>query len=93
LMFKNQKVTALIEGNHVMLVYKGVVNKESLLREKITEDELEAVVREHGVIGTSDVELAILERDGNISIVSKNLPGQTFHKPRRKLHPKHQKSN
>ena len=93
LMYKNQKVTQLIEGSHVMLIYKGVINKESLLKEKITEDELEAVVREHGVLSSADVELAVLERDGNISVVSKDLSGQTFHKRSRMLHPRHQKAD
>ena len=74
-------------------VYKGVINKESLLKEKITEDELEAVVREHGVLSSADVELAVLERDGNISVVSKDLSGQTFHKRSRMLHPRHQKAD
>jgi len=93
LMYKNQKATELIEGNHVMLIYKGVINKESLIKEKITEDELEAVVREHGVLSSADVELAVLERDGNISVVSKDLNGQTFHKRSRMLHPRHQKAD
>ena len=92
-MYKNQKATELIEGNHVMLIYKGVINEESIKKEKITVDELEAVVREHGVLSSADVELAVLERDGNISVVSKDLSGQTFHKRSRMLHPRHQKAD
>jgi len=93
LMYKNQKATELIEGNHVMLVYKGVIDQEALINEKITVEELEAVVREHGVLSSADVELAVLERDGNISVVSKDLNGQTFHKRSRMLHPRHRKAD
>ena len=92
-MYKNKSATILIEGNTTILIYKGVINEETIKREKITHDELEAVVREHGVVSSSEVEIAILERDGNISVVSKDLRGQTFHKRGRKLHPKMQKAN
>ena len=93
LMYKNQKATELIEGNHVMLIYKGLINEDAIKKEKITVEELEAVVREHGVLSSADVELAVLERDGNISVVSKDLNGQTFHKRSRMLHPRHQKAD
>jgi uncharacterized membrane protein YcaP (DUF421 family) len=92
-MFKNKKATELIEGNTAILIYKGVVNEDIIKKEKITPEELEAVVREHGVLSSAEVEIAVLERDGNISVVSQELRGQTFHMRGRKLHPKHQKAN
>jgi uncharacterized membrane protein YcaP (DUF421 family) len=91
-MYRNPKAVQLIEGDSVILIYKGRVNEDILKLQKITHEELEAVVREHGVLSSHEVELAILERDGNISVVSRELSGQTFHKRGRKLHPKHQKS-
>ena len=92
-MYKNKNATKLIEGDSKILIYKGLINEETISDEKITHEELEAVVREHGVINSAEVELAVLERDGNISVVSKELKGQTFHKRSRKLHPKHHKAN
>jgi len=92
-MYKNKKATELIEGESEILIYKGKINFETIAKQKITVDELEAVVREHGVLNSGEVELAVLERDGNISVVSKELKGQTFHKRSKKLHPKFQKAN
>lgn len=82
------KFNRTVEGDETMLVYKGNIIDEHLRKERITLNELQAVIREHGVADVKDVELAILERDGNISIVSKEL-NQTYHKRGRKLHPKH----
>lgn len=90
LMYRSKKVKSLIEGEPVMLVYKGNLIEDNMAKEKITLDELEAVVREHGVSSIDNVALAILEIDGNISVLSKEIEHQSFHKPLRKeLHPKH----
>lgn len=90
LMYRSKKVKSLIEGEPVMLVYKGNLIEDNMSKEKITRDELEAVVREHGVSSVENVELAILEIDGNISVLSKEIEQQSFHKPLRKeLHLKH----
>lgn len=89
-MYRSKKVKSFIEGEPVMLVYKGNLIEDNMAKEKITRDELEAVVREHGVFSIDNVALAILEIDGNISVLSKEIEQQSFHKPRRKeLHPKH----
>lgn len=89
-MYRSKKVKSLIEGEPVMLVYKGNLIEDNMAKEKITLDELEAVVREHGVSSIDNVALAILEIDGNISVLSKEIEHQSFHKPLRKeLHPKH----
>lgn len=93
ILYRSPKLTKILEGEAVILIYKGVVNQENLIKEKITEEELAAVVREHGVGGITQVEIAILERDGNISVVSKELDGQTYHRRRGRLHPKHKRAN
>jgi uncharacterized membrane protein YcaP (DUF421 family) len=47
---------------------------------KITQAELEAAVREHGVEGIKNVDLAVLEVDGNISVLSENFKRRTVRK-------------
>ena len=54
--------------------------------EKINIEELHACIREHGVKSAAEVDLAMLEADGNISILSHN-----FSKHSSKKH-KHQKT-
>ena len=73
-----------------MLIYKGDIIERNMNSQRITISELEAVVREHGVAKIQDVELAILEKDGNISVLSMELKGQTVHQRKsKKLHPKY----
>jgi uncharacterized membrane protein YcaP (DUF421 family) len=81
LLYRNPEINRLVSGDPVMLVHKGHVLEENLRREKITHDELEAAAREHGVASLQEVDLAILERDGNISILSSNY---TRHSRRRR---------
>jgi len=53
-----------------LLIYEGVANMDNCKKAEITIEELEAAVREHGAKDIQNVELAILEVDGNISVIS-----------------------
>ena len=81
--YKSKSFSKILEGEPVMLVYKGFVKTENLQKQKLTIDELEAVVREHGIEKIEDAELVMLERDGSISVISKELKNQTIHQRKR----------
>ncbi|HQV01712.1 MAG TPA: DUF421 domain-containing protein, partial [Bacteroidia bacterium] len=51
--------------------------EKNLKVEKITLDELETAAREHGEANLKNVDLAVLERDGSISIISKSYQHRT----------------
>jgi uncharacterized membrane protein YcaP (DUF421 family) len=85
LLFRSRKFSALIQGEPVLLVYKGRLKPENLSKTKITHEEIEAAAREHGVEGFSQIDLAVLEVDGNISILSHNF---THRSSRKRHHPK-----
>lgn len=70
LVFKNKRLGAFLQGDPLILVYKGKIFEDHLKKSKITLDELDAAIREHGVKSVKDVDLAILEVDGNISVLS-----------------------
>lgn len=70
IIFKNPKVKSLIESDPVILIKDGVVDNVEMKNEDIGFDELEEAVREHGVEKIADVKLAVLEVDGNISVIS-----------------------
>src|SRR6218665_2106884 len=70
LVYKFRPLEKFLEGEAVMLVYKGKVIKKNLDLEKITMEELNASIREHGIKDLASVDLAILETDGNISVLS-----------------------
>jgi len=59
----------VIEGTPTILVEDGELIEPRLRREGLERQELEMVIREHGVDGLSEVKLAVLETDGSISIV------------------------
>jgi len=84
LFFRSEKLSGLLQGNPVLLIYKGKVLQEHIKKVQITHSELEAAVREHGVEAITEVEMAVLEVDGNISIVSKK--GRITTTKRRKAH-------
>lgn len=81
-LYKSKTISKFIQGEPLMLIYDGKVNVEHLKKAKISDDELEAAVREHGVKDFSEVDLAVLERDGNISVLSHNYTKKTIRKRR-----------
>lgn len=80
LIYKNKMFGRIVEGDPLMLIYQGHVLKHKLVKAKITLAELEAAVREHGVKSVHDVDLAILEVDGNISVLSHGFAKKTKQK-------------
>jgi uncharacterized membrane protein YcaP (DUF421 family) len=64
----------LIEGTPTVLVEDGQTIDPHLRREGLERQELEMVVREHGIQDLSGVGLAVLETDGSISIVPASAP-------------------
>ena len=69
-----------IEGEPIMLIYQGEVKLGGLEKAQISVDQLNAVVREHGVESVELVNLAMLEVDGNISVLSDNFKKSTKRK-------------
>jgi uncharacterized membrane protein YcaP (DUF421 family) len=57
------------EGEPVLLVTQGRVLQERLERLGLDEADLAQAAREHGIDGLSEVQQAVLEVDGTISIV------------------------
>lgn len=80
-----------VEGDAVLLIYEGKIIEKHLEEAMISEEELEAAVREHGVKSIKDVSLAILEADGNISVVSDEFKTKT--QRRHKVHKSLMKQN
>lgn len=82
--YRFPSLSKLIQGEAIMLVYKGKIKIDNMHRTRITHEELMEAVREHGVNTIADVDLAILEVDGNISILSGDFHQKTSRK--RKVH-------
>ena len=76
--------TKAIEGQAIMLVYKGHIHEKNLQKARLTHEELLEAIREHGVSSIKEVDLAILEVDGNVSVLSDEFRHKTMRK--RKAH-------
>lgn len=89
LMYYYKPVRDFIQEKPEILIHDGTIEFKTLAKLNITSDELREAMREHGVEYYIDVKLAMLEIDGNISIISgENQIRQTHHKrkhPRKSL--------
>jgi uncharacterized membrane protein YcaP (DUF421 family) len=69
LRLRSTRLRHLVEGTPTVLVLHGELIQEHLRREGIDEETLEASLREHGIEEVTDVDMAVLEIDGSISVV------------------------
>lgn len=67
--YRSATARRLVEGTPTILVTGGQVVERGLRRERLTLDELQAAVREHGIESVDDVDLALMEIDGTISVI------------------------
>ena len=70
LMFKFPKFSSFMQQKPEILIHDGKLDFNLLSKLNITSEELHEAMREHGVEHFTDVKLAMLEVDGNISIIS-----------------------
>ena len=70
-LFNRAKIDRLLEGEPTLLIRDGQIVNTNLDRELITEDELRAALRRQGVADPSEVEQAMLETSGAISVIQK----------------------
>jgi len=74
-------VERLFEGQPTVLVQHGEPMLGQLRKQGLLEEDLEMAMREHGIDKLDQVELAVLEIDGSISIVP--ATSRTYHSKRR----------
>jgi len=72
LALRSKRVHSIVEGNPTMLIHSGKIIKNHLERENIGEQELQQALREHGIASVEEVQGAVLEVDGSISVIKKD---------------------
>ncbi|WP_442596276.1 DUF421 domain-containing protein [Neobacillus sp. D3-1R] len=68
---KSKKFRDLIEGSGTVLIKGGKIQEENLKRERFSTDELASLLRRQNVFKAADVEFAVLEPTGDISVLLK----------------------
>ena len=86
LMFKYKKFGNFMQEKPEILIHNGNLDFKALSKLNISNDELKEAMREHGIEFFKDVKLAMLEIDGNISIISGNQNLKQTHYKRRRIH-------
>src|SRR5574344_1944528 len=68
---KSIKMRSVISGQPSILIYRGKINEKNLKKERFTINELQERLRGAGIFNLADVEFAILETNGEISVIEK----------------------
>jgi uncharacterized membrane protein YcaP (DUF421 family) len=69
--WRSKGAEILLEGRPQILVHNGVMDERILTRERITQHELMAAVRQAGLTDLAEVRVAILENNGRINVIKK----------------------
>src|SRR3954471_5941959 len=70
--FRSRKLEQLIQGRPTLLIHRGRILTDHLKRELLTIRELRATLRKQGIHDLCDVEEAVLESDGFVSVTRKS---------------------
>ena len=68
---KSSKAREIICGRPSILIYRGKIDEKNLRKERFTINELEERLRGNNVINLGDVEYAILETSGQVTVIQK----------------------
>lgn len=68
---KSMKVRGLICGKPSILIFRGKIDEQMMKKERFTINELQERLRANSINDIGDVEFAILETNGQISVIEK----------------------
>ena len=77
---KSVKLRAILCGKPRILIYRGRIDEKALQKEKITINELQERLRQTNIFSLGDVEYAILETNGQISVIQNQKEEIQFQK-------------
>lgn len=72
--YRNKRLARAIEGRPEVLIHNGHVYRDVMQRERLTQAELDAALRQAGCACVDDVHFAMLENNGQITVRVKDRP-------------------
>ncbi len=78
-------VASLLESKPTVIASDGKWISKAIDREEITIEEAEMALRERGIADVSEVEMAVLESDGSISVIEKKDDSSPRRRRKRRL--------
>ncbi|WP_035321945.1 DUF421 domain-containing protein [Peribacillus kribbensis] len=71
---KSKRARQLIEGEPVILIKGGKIMEHALNKTRLDVNALNALLREKGIFSLEEVNFAVFETDGNLSVLKKEKP-------------------
>lgn len=68
---KSIKLREIICGKPSILIYRGKIQEKQMIKERFTINELQERIRRENIVNIGDVEYAILETNGQITVIEK----------------------
>ena len=68
---KSIKAREIICGKPRILIYRGKIDEMALIKERFTVNELQERLRDKNIVSIGDVEYAILETSGQVTVIEK----------------------
>ena len=68
---KSTKAREIICGKPSILIYRGKIDEKTLRKERFTINELEERLRDNNIFNIGDVDYAILETSGQVTVIPK----------------------
>lgn len=69
---KNLKIRKLVKGEPIVIIQNGKILEDNMFKARYTLDSLEMQLREQDVFDINEVEFAVLESDGKLSVLKKS---------------------
>jgi uncharacterized membrane protein YcaP (DUF421 family) len=69
--FNSKRLEAIIEGRPQIIVHNGKVFEDVMANAQLTHHELQAALRQAGCACVEDVQSAVLENNGSISVLTR----------------------
>lgn len=76
LSIKYMKLRGILEGNPSIVIRNGMIDRKELKKNRIDINELQNLLRQKDIFSVREVEYAILESDGKLSVLKKSKYAQ-----------------
>lgn len=69
-------VQSLVKSEPTLLLYQGQFLRAKMCRERVSQEEIEAAVRQEGISDPADIAAVVLETDGAFSVIQQSEQGE-----------------
>lgn len=81
IILKNRKLRMVFDGKPSLIISKGKLNRDVMKKQRYNLDDLMLQLRENKIQNVADVEFAILETSGKLSIIPKSPENEVAEQP------------